>query len=225
MRASTSQVLEPANSRRWRASPHRCLSLPLRFDCVFLQVVITCDQPGPTTSSPLPLWTVDFGRPLQQANPLSLFRVAGVYRCATAGWPHAYRQASTALPSRPVIGSTGAWFVCVCTPNANACRAAKSARGCGYPLQLPCSSARPPPHTFCTAARRPAPPRSVDVVYQPGQGLLYVLGFVATRDQPTALQLTIPAGVATAAADGAPNAQAVASLAYQPVQSGGQAGF
>lgn len=61
---------------------------------------------------------------------------------------------------------------------------------------------------------------SVDVVYQPGQGLLYVLGFVATRDQPTTLQLTVPAGVATAAADGAPNAEAVTTLAYQPVQSG-----
>lgn len=64
------------------------------------------------------------------------------------------------------------------------------------------------------------PPCSVDVVYQPGQGLLYVLGFVAARDQPTTLQLTIPAGAATAAADGAPNAEAAASLAYQPVQSG-----
>lgn len=56
------------------------------------QVSIACDQPGPTTSSPLPLWTVDFGRPLQQANPLALFRVAGVYRCvcaanSRAGWP------------------------------------------------------------------------------------------------------------------------------------------
>lgn len=45
-----------------------------------LQVSVTCDQPGPTTYSPLPLWTLDFGRPLQQANPLALFRVAGVYR-------------------------------------------------------------------------------------------------------------------------------------------------
>lgn len=49
-----------------------------------LQVSISCDQPGPTTSSPLPLWTIDFGRPLQQANPLALFRVGGVYRWGRA---------------------------------------------------------------------------------------------------------------------------------------------
>ncbi len=66
------------------------------------QVVITCDQPGPTTSSPLPLWTVDFGRPLQQANPLSLFRVAGVYRCApcyTSMRPHASGRAALCHPT------------------------------------------------------------------------------------------------------------------------------
>ena len=100
---------------------------------------IACDQPGPTSPSPLPLWTVDFGRPLTQANPLSLFRVTGVYR--------------------------------------------------------------------------------VDVVYQQSQGLLYVLGFVATRDQPTDLSLTIPAGVATDASSAA-NAAAATALAYQPPSSG-----
>ena len=45
-----------------------------------LQVTITCDQPGPTTSSPVPLWTVDFGRALDQPNPLALFLVSGGYR-------------------------------------------------------------------------------------------------------------------------------------------------
>ena len=53
-------------------------------------------------------------------------------------------------------------------------------------------------------------------MYQPDQGLLHVLGFVPTRDQPGDLQLTIPAGVATAVADGATNAAVQATLAYQP---------
>ena len=48
---------------------------------LLLQVTITCDQPGPTTNSPVPLWTVDFGRALDQPNPLALFLVSGVYRC------------------------------------------------------------------------------------------------------------------------------------------------
>lgn len=55
----------------------------------------------------------------------------------------------------------------------------------------------------------------MDVVYQQQQGLLYVLGFVATRDQPTELSLTIPEGVASDAT-GAVNAAASAALVYQP---------
>ena len=52
-------------------------------------------------------------------------------------------------------------------------------------------------------------------MYQQQQGLLYVLGFVATRDQPTEVTLTVPEGVATDAG-GAANAAARAVLAYQP---------
>ncbi|EFN57364.1 hypothetical protein CHLNCDRAFT_142743 [Chlorella variabilis] len=103
------------------------------------EVAITCDQPGPTTHSALPLWTVDFGRALEQPNPLSLFRVSGVYR--------------------------------------------------------------------------------VDVVYQQSEGLLYVLGFVATRDDDVELSITIPAGAASDDA-GALNAEASAAITYQPPPSG-----
>ena len=69
----------PLVERRW-ASP--TLTPPAAI-CV--QVTITCDQAGPTTHSPVILWTVDFGRALQQGNPLVLFRVSGVYRCAASG--------------------------------------------------------------------------------------------------------------------------------------------
>lgn len=55
-------------------------------------------------------------------------------------------------------------------------------------------------------------------MYQQQAGLLYVLGFVATRDQPVELSITVPAGVATDAA-GAANAAASATLAYQPASS------
>ena len=54
------------------------------------------------------------------------------------------------------------------------------------------------------------------MVYQQSQGLLYVLGFVASQDQPTPLYIRIPAGVATASADGAPNAEAQLNLQYEP---------
>lgn len=60
------------------------------------------------------------------------------------------------------------------------------------------------------------------MVYQQQQGLLYVLGFVATRDDPVELSITIPEGVATSA-DGASNAAAQATLAYQP--TGGTLGW
>lgn len=56
------------------------------------------------------------------------------------------------------------------------------------------------------------------MVYQQQAGLLYVLGFVATRDQPTELTLTVPEGVATDGA-GAANAAAATTLAYQPPDS------
>lgn len=60
----------------------------------------------------------------------------------------------------------------------------------------------------------------MDVVYQQGAGLLYVLGFVATRDQPVQLSLSVPAGAATAAdGSGAANAEASATLAYQPASA------
>ena len=58
----------------------------------------------------------------------------------------------------------------------------------------------------------------MDVVYQQQAGLLYVLGFVAIRDQPVELSISVPAGVATDAA-GATNAEASATLAYQPAAS------
>lgn len=58
----------------------------------------------------------------------------------------------------------------------------------------------------------------VDVVYQQMEGLLYVLGFVATRDAPVDLTLTIPAAVASDDA-GATNAAAVAAITYQPPSS------
>ena len=53
------------------------------------------------------------------------------------------------------------------------------------------------------------------MVYQQEQGLLYVLGFVATRDQPTDLKISIPAGAATDR-DGTINAATQQSLVYQP---------
>lgn len=82
------QALRGLPPRAWGAPGHPpcCAATPLP------QVAITCDQPGPATSSPLPLWTVDFGRPLQQANPLALFRVSGVYR-----WGGAARLAGQQL--------------------------------------------------------------------------------------------------------------------------------
>ena len=56
------------------------------------------------------------------------------------------------------------------------------------------------------------------MVYQQQAGLLYVLGFVATRDQPVELSITVPAGVA-ADVGGAPNLAASSTLAYQPAAS------
>lgn len=43
-----------------------------------MQVDIQCDQ-GTSTTSPNPLFTVDFGRGIQQTNPLSVSMPAG--RC------------------------------------------------------------------------------------------------------------------------------------------------
>lgn len=125
--------------------------------CVLLQVVITCDQPGPTTSSPLPLWTVDFGRPLQQANPLSLFRVAGVYRCApgTLHTSHMSAAGSTAPLLKPLLGNKGARIVRTRQPNSQplpCCSAggiACAAAACA-PVPLPLSECALP-------ARCPAP--------------------------------------------------------------------
>lgn len=68
------------------------------------------------------------------------------------------------------------------------------------------------PVSPCCAACR------ADVVYQQQAGLLYVLGFVATRDQPVELSITVPAGVA-ADVGGAPNLAASSTLAYQPAAS------
>ena len=85
-----------------------------------LQVDITCDQQGPTTSSPVPLWTVAFGRPLQQANPLALFRVAGVYRwvaaAASGQCRPAREQPAVAAPAAatPCRGGTSNRRCCCC---------------------------------------------------------------------------------------------------------------
>lgn len=76
----------------------------------------------------------------------------------------------------------------------------------------------PPSHRRTRSSCILPAPRRVDVVYQQAEGLLYVLGFVATRDQPAQLSLTIPAGAATDAG-GATNAGATATLAYQPAAS------